>query len=76
MAPAERQGCRKFQHGANHRVARLHGRAGRPQVRSLKVGDVVEVIYAVSNPGLGLVVFKPEGEPVVPSIIFTAYKVN
>jgi hypothetical protein len=30
MAPAERQGCRKFQHGANHRVARLHGRAGRP----------------------------------------------
>jgi hypothetical protein len=47
-----------------------------PQVRSLKAGDVVEVIYAASNPGLGLVVFKPEGEPVVPSIIFTAYKVN
>jgi hypothetical protein len=43
---------------------------------SLKAGAVLEVIYAASEPGLGLVVFKPEGEPVVPSIIFTAYKLN
>lgn len=43
---------------------------------TLKAGDVVEVVCAASAPGLGLVVFKPQGEPVVPSIIFTAYKLN
>jgi hypothetical protein len=42
----------------------------------LKAGDVVEVVYAASAPGLGLIASKPSGEPVVPSIIFTAYKID
>ena len=34
------------------------------------------VCLSGSVPGLGLIVKKPEGEPVVPSIIFSAFKVN
>jgi hypothetical protein len=45
-------------------------------VLMLKDGDTVEVVYSGSAPGLGLIVKKPEGEPVVPSIIFSAFKVN
>lgn len=45
-------------------------------VQLLREGDTVEVVYSGSAPGLGLIVKKPEGEPVVPSIIFSAFKVN
>ena len=45
-------------------------------VQMLRNGDTVEVVYAGSAPGLGLIVKKPEGEPVVPSIIFSAFKVH
>lgn len=45
-------------------------------VLMLKDGDTVEVVYSGSAPGLGLIVKKPEGEPVVPSIIFSAFKVH
>jgi hypothetical protein len=45
-------------------------------VQMLRAGDMVEVVYSGSAPGLGLIVKKPEGEPVVPSIIFSAFKVN
>ncbi len=45
-------------------------------VTLLKNGDTIEVVYSGSAPGLGLIVKKPEGEPVVPSIIFSAFKVN
>ena len=45
-------------------------------VQLLREGDTVEVVYSGSAPGLGLIVKKPEGEPVVPSIIFSTFKVN
>ncbi|MDN5942402.1 MAG: hypothetical protein L0H94_11010 [Nitrospira sp.] len=45
-------------------------------VALLKNGDTIEAVYSGSAPGLGLIVKKPEGEPVVPSIIFSAFKVN
>lgn len=45
-------------------------------VQMFKEGDTVEVVYSGSAPGLGLIVKKPEGEPVVPSIILSVFKVN
>lgn len=45
-------------------------------VQLLKNGDTIEAVYSGSAPGLGLIVKTPEGEPVVPSIIFSAFKVN
>ena len=45
-------------------------------VQMLRNGDTIEAVYSGSAPGLGLIVKKPEGEPVVPSIIFSAFKVN
>jgi hypothetical protein len=45
-------------------------------VLMLKNGDTIEVVYSGSAPGLGLIVEKPEGEPMVPAIIFSAFKVN
>ena len=43
-------------------------------VVELKKGDKLEVMYSASAPGLGLIVKKPPGEPVVASIIFSAFK--
>jgi len=45
-------------------------------VQLLRNGDTIEAVYSGSAPGLGLIVKKPEGEPVVPSIIFSIFKVN
>jgi hypothetical protein len=45
-------------------------------VMELKKGDKVEVMYSATAPGLGLIVKKPAGEPVVTSIIFSAFKLN
>ena len=42
----------------------------------LSNGDTIEVVYSGSAPGFGLIVEKPEGEPMVPSIIFSIFKVN
>ena len=41
-----------------------------------KAGDKIEVWFSVSKTGegLGLVALKPKGEPVVPSVIFSAFK--
>ena len=41
-----------------------------------KKGDKIEAAYSGSVPGIGLIVKKPSGEPVVPSIIFSAFKLN
>lgn len=43
----------------------------------LKKGDVVNIMMSVSEQGegLGLIAFEPEHEPLIPSIIFTAYKI-
>ena len=43
---------------------------------TFKAGDVFEVMYAASAPGLGLIVAKPPNMPTVPSMIFTMYKLN
>jgi len=43
---------------------------------TFNAGDVLEFMYAASAPGLGLVASKPAGMPAVPSILFTAYKIN
>jgi hypothetical protein len=45
-------------------------------VAELKRGDKVTVAFSGSEPGIGLVVKKPTGEPVVPSIIFTGWKID
>jgi hypothetical protein len=42
----------------------------------LKKGDKVEAVFSGTVPGVGLIVRKPAGEPVVPSIIFSAYKID
>jgi len=46
-------------------------------VMPLKKGDVLNIIQSVSaeNEGLGLIVTKPENEPLIPSIIFTMYRI-
>ncbi len=41
---------------------------------TLKAGDVVEVMYQASAPGLGLIATKPANMPAVPSMIFTIFK--
>jgi len=45
-------------------------------VGELKKGDTVQPVLSASAPGLGIIVRKPEGEAVVPSIIFSMYKIN
>src|SRR5205807_9515014 len=45
-------------------------------VAELKRGDRIEVIFSGSEPGIGLVVKKPAGEPVVPSIIFSGWRID
>ena len=45
-------------------------------VAELKRGDRIEVVYSGSEPGAGLVVKKPAGEPVVPSIIFSGWRID
>ncbi len=43
-------------------------------IMTLKAGDVVEIMYQASVPGLGLIATKPANMPAVPSIIFTVSK--
>lgn len=43
---------------------------------TLKKGDKVVVAFSGSVPDIGLAVTSPAGEPVVPSIIFSAFKVD
>jgi len=45
-------------------------------VAELKRGDKVTVVFSGSEPGVGLVVKKPQGEPVVPSMIFSGWKID
>ena len=45
-------------------------------VNALKKGDKVEAMFSGSAPGLGIVYTKPEGEPAVPSIIFSLFKLD
>ena len=45
-------------------------------VTEFKKGDEVEMVYSGSAPGLGLVTHKPDGEPLVTSMIFSAFKLD
>jgi hypothetical protein len=45
-------------------------------VAELKRGDRVEVVFSGSEPGVGLVIKKPAGEPVVPSLIFSGWRID
>src|SRR4051812_47390700 len=45
-------------------------------VNSLKKGDKVEVMYAGTTPGVGIVYSKPADQPAVPSIIFSLFKLD
>ncbi len=47
-------------------------------VAEVKAGDKIELAFSVSKGGesLGLIATKPKGEPVVPSLIFSAFKVD
>ena len=41
----------------------------------MKVGDKVDFFFSASGAGVGLVASHPKGEPVVPSVIFTMFRV-
>jgi hypothetical protein len=45
-------------------------------VAEVKRGDRIEVVFSGSEPGVGLVVKKPTGEPVVPSVIFSGWRID
>jgi hypothetical protein len=45
-------------------------------VAEVKRGDRIEVFFSGSEPGIGLVVKKPTGEPVVPSVIFSGWRID
>jgi hypothetical protein len=47
-------------------------------VAECKAGDTFNVAISASSPGkgIGIKVIKPAGEPVIPSIIFSMYKIN
>jgi hypothetical protein len=45
-------------------------------VAELKRGDKVTVVFSGSEAGVGLVVKKPTGEPVVPSLIFSGWRID
>jgi hypothetical protein len=45
-------------------------------VAELKRGDRIEVVFSGSAPGIGLVVKKPAGEPAVPSVIFSGWRID
>jgi hypothetical protein len=45
-------------------------------VAEVKRGDRIEVVFSGTDPGIGLVVKKPTGEPVVPSVIFSGWRID
>jgi hypothetical protein len=45
-------------------------------VAEVKRGDRIEVVFSGSEPGVGLVIKKPAGEPVVPSLILSGWKID
>jgi hypothetical protein len=45
-------------------------------VAEVKRGDRIEVVFSGSDQGIGLVVKKPTGEPVVPSVIFSGWRID
>ena len=45
-------------------------------VAEMKRGDRIEVVFSGSVAGVGLVVKKPAGEPVVPSVIFSGWRID
>ena len=45
-------------------------------IAELKRGDKVTVVFSGSEAGVGLVVKKPAGEPVVPSVIFSGWRID
>ena len=45
-------------------------------VSELKKGDQLEMVYSGSAPGIGLVIHKPDSEPPVTSMIFSAFKLD
>src|SRR5712671_4359479 len=45
-------------------------------VAEVKRGDKVEVVFSGSVAGVGLVVKKPAGEPVVPSVILSGWRID
>ena len=45
-------------------------------VTKCKAGDTIELAFSASTPGLSLVFSKPANEPAIPSMIFSAVKVD
>jgi hypothetical protein len=45
-------------------------------VSEFKAGDKVEMYFSASKEGLALIASTPKGEPVIPSIIFSAFKLE
>src|ERR1700751_6184164 len=45
-------------------------------VGEYKKGDKINAMYSGSAPGIGLVYKKPAGEPAVPNVIFSAWKID
>ena len=45
-------------------------------LNELKKGDKIQAVFSGSAPGIGLVYKKPANEPAVPSVIFSAWKID
>jgi len=45
-------------------------------VAEMKRGDRIEVVFSGTEAGVGLVVKKPTGEPVVPSLILSGWRID
>jgi len=57
-------------------VATAHGENWPIGVAEYKKGDKINAMMSGSATGIGLVYKKPSGEPAVPSVIFSAWKID
>jgi len=57
-------------------LTRVHHRHDLAGVGEYKKGDKVNTMISGSATGIGLVYKKPAGEPAVPSVIFSAWKID
>ena len=69
----DNSGCRQVIHDSKFTTVMVS-----QGVSECKAGDTFQVAIAASAPGkgIGIKAIKPAGEPVIPSIIFSMYKIN
>ena len=45
-------------------------------IAELKAGDRLQLLQSAAGPGLGMIATTPRGEPVIPSMIFSLFRVD